>query len=186
MRFIAAIEDLALTIRRHRENLPLIAGCDEESAVRAKSEIPHVFRFWIKEDGFFPGWRNAVYLAVRRRGHIKHAFGVEGNGLRDEIGRLENGGGLACCAAFKAENFCGGSAGRIERTLRVNAQRPKIGSVCIGNKSEFWRQLQPAIAAHRYAMGSAFKKIFIGGLAPGPRVLCQERRRGEREEAKKD
>src|SRR6266853_2942793 len=110
MRFVAAIEKFALAIRRHSEDLPLIAGCDEESAVRAKSEIPDVFRFRIKEDGFFAGWRNAIDLAVRRRGHIKHAFGVEGNGLRDEIGRLENVGGLARGAAFKAENLCRGPA----------------------------------------------------------------------------
>src|SRR5882762_10153159 len=186
MGFIAAIEKFTFTIRRDSENLAFIAGCDEESAVRAKSEIPNVFRFGVKEDGFFAGCGNAIDLAVRRCGYIKRAFGVEGNGLCDEVGGLENGGGLACCAAFKAEDFCRGSAGGVERALRVNAQRPKIGSVRIGNKSEFWRQLQPAIAAHRYAVGSAFKKIFIGGLAPGPRVLCQERRRGEREEAKKD
>src|SRR6266403_1065628 len=117
MRFVAAIEDLALTIRRDCEDLPLIAGCDEESAVRAKSEIPDVFRFWIKEDGFFAGWRNAIDLAVRRRGHIKHAFGVEGNCLRDEIGRLENNGGLACRAAFKAEDLCRGPTGGVKRAL---------------------------------------------------------------------
>src|SRR5258708_2697321 len=117
MRFIAAIEKFALTIRRHSENLPFVAGCDEESAVRAKSETPNVFRFWITEDRFFPGWRNAVYLAVGRRGHIKHAFGVEGNCLRDEIGRLENGGGLACGAAFKAEYLCRRSAGGVKRSL---------------------------------------------------------------------
>src|SRR6266403_4001271 len=103
MRFVAAIEEFTFTSRRDSENLPLIAGCDEESTVRAKSEIPNVFRFWIKEDGFFARRGNAVDLAVRRRGHIKHAFGVEGNGLRDEIGRLENDGRLARSAAFKAE-----------------------------------------------------------------------------------
>src|SRR6267142_4615741 len=178
MRFIAPVEKFTFAIRRDSENLPFIAGCDEENAVRAKSEIPDVFRFRIKKDGFFARLRNAIYLAVRRRGHIKHAFGVEGNGLRHEIGRRENGGGLACCAAFKAENFCGGSAGRIERTLRVNAQRPKIGGVRIGNKSEFWCQLQPAIAAHRYAMGSALKEIFIRGLPPRASVLGKERRSG--------
>src|SRR5712675_3275517 len=144
MRFIAAIEKFTFTIRRDGENLPLIAGCDEESAVRAKSEIPDVFRFRIKKDGFFAGCGDAIDLAVRRCGYIKHAFGVEGDGLCDEVGRLENGGGLACCAAFKAENLCRGSAGGVERTLRVDTQRPKIGSVRIGNKSEFWRQLQAA------------------------------------------
>src|SRR5882762_4846359 len=117
MRFVAAIEQFALTIRRDSENLPLIAGCDEEGAVPAKSEIPNVFRFWIKEDGFFAGCGDAIDLAVRRRGHIKHAFGVEGNCLRDEIGRLENGGGLARGAAFKAEDLCRGPAGSVERSL---------------------------------------------------------------------
>src|SRR6267142_5031462 len=141
MRFVAGIEKLALAIRRDSENLPLIAGCHEESAVRAKSEIPDVFRFRIKEDGFFAGCGNAVHLAVRRRGYIKHAFGVEGNCLRDEIGRLENGGGLARGAAFKAEDLCRGPARGVERALRIDAQRPEMGCVRIGNKSEFWRQL---------------------------------------------
>src|SRR5882762_3339156 len=132
MRFVAAIEQFALTIRRDSEDLPLIAGRDEQSAVRAKSEIPNVFRFWIKEDGFFAGCGDAIDLAVRRRGHIKRAFGVEGNCLRDEIGRLENGGGLARSAAFKAEDLCRRTAGGVERALRIDAQRPEIGSVCIG------------------------------------------------------
>src|SRR6267154_275751 len=185
MRFVAAIEKFALAIRRHSENLPLIAGRDEESAVGAKSEIPDVFRFRVEEDGFFPGWRNAIDLAVRRCGHIKHTFGVEGNCLRDEIGRLENDGGLAWGAAFKAENLCRGPAGGVKRALRIDAQRPEIGCVRIGDKRKFRRKLQPAVAAHRHAVRSAFKKIFIGGLAPGPRVLGQERRRGECEETKK-
>src|SRR6267154_6642648 len=185
MRFVAAIEKFALTIRRDSENLALIAGCDKESTVRAKSEIPDVFRFRIKEDGFFPGWRNAIDLAVRRGGHIKHAFGVEGNGLRDKIGRLKNGGGLARGAAFKAEDLCRGPTGGVKRALRIDAQRPEIGCVRIGDKRKFRRKLQPAVAAHRHAVRSAFKKIFIGGLAPGPRVLGQERRRGECEERKK-
>src|SRR5712675_3686230 len=171
MRFVAAIEKFTFTIWRDSENLPLIAGRDEESTVRAKSEIPNVFRFWIKEDGFFAGWRNAIDLAVRRRGHIKHAFGVEGNCLRDEIGRLENGGGLACRAAFKAEDLCRGPAGGVKRALRIDAQRPEIGCVRIGDKRKFRRKLQPAIAAHGDAVRSALEKIFIGGLAPGPRVL---------------
>src|SRR6266403_5430112 len=127
MRFVAAIEKFALAIRRDSENLPLVAGCDEESAVRAKSEIPDVFRFRIKEDGFFARRGNAVDLAVRRRGHIKRAFRVEGNGLRDEIGRLENDGRLARSAAFKAEDLCRGSAGGVKRSLCVDAQRPEIG-----------------------------------------------------------
>src|SRR6267154_162772 len=141
MRFVAAIEKFTLAIRRDTENLPLISGCDEESTVRAKSEIPDVFRFRIKEDGFFAGWRNAIDLAVRRRGHIKHGFGVEGNCLRDEIGRLENGGGLTCCAAFKAEDLCRGAAGGVKRALGIDAQRPEIGSVGIGDKRKFRRKL---------------------------------------------
>src|SRR5882762_6714298 len=126
MGFIAAIEKFTFTIRRDSENLAFIAGCDEESTVRAKSEIPNVFRFRIKEDGFFAGWGNAIDLAVRRRGYIKRAFGVEGNGLCDEVGRLENCGGLARRASFKAEDLCRRSAGSVERALGVNAQRPKI------------------------------------------------------------
>src|SRR6266852_5412978 len=141
MRFVAGIEKFALAIRRDSKNLPLVAGRDEESAVRAEREIPDVFRFWIKEDGFFAGCGNAIDLAVRRRGHIKHAFGVEGNCLRDEIGRLEKGGGLACGAAFKAEDLCRRSAGGVERAFRVDAQRPQIRRVRIGNKCEFWRKL---------------------------------------------
>src|SRR5882724_9334190 len=117
MRFVAAIEEFTFTIRGDSENLSLIAGCDEESTVGAEREIPDVFRFRIKEDGFFPGRRNAIDLAVRRRGHIKHAFGIEGNCLRDEIGRLENGSGLSWGAAFKAEDLCRGPAGGVKRPL---------------------------------------------------------------------
>src|SRR5258707_6700557 len=126
MRFVAAIEKFALAIRRDSEDLPLIAGCDEESAVRAKSEIPDVFRFRVEEDGFFARRGNAIDLAVRRRGYIKRAFGVEGNGLCDEVGRLENGGGLACCAAFKTEDLCRRSAGSVERALGIDTQGPQI------------------------------------------------------------
>src|SRR6266436_6016421 len=163
MRFVAAIEKFALTIRRHSKNLPFVAGCDEESAVRAKSEIPDVFRFRVKEDGFFAGCGDAIDLAVRRCGYIKRAFGVEGNCLRDEISRLENDGGLACRAAFKAEDLRRGPAGGVKRALRIDAQRPEIGGVRIGDKRKFRRKLQPAIAAHGDAVRSALEKIFIGG-----------------------
>jgi len=54
MRFIAPVEKFTFAIRRDSENLPFIAGCDEENAVRAKSEIPDVFRFRIKKTVFSP------------------------------------------------------------------------------------------------------------------------------------
>jgi len=55
MRFIAAIEKFAFTIRRDSENLPLIAGRDEESTVRAKSEIQMYFDFGSRRQFFADG-----------------------------------------------------------------------------------------------------------------------------------
>jgi len=55
MRFIAAIEKFTFTIRRDSENLPFIAGCDEEEyRPRQKRESQMYFDFGSKKTVFSP------------------------------------------------------------------------------------------------------------------------------------
>src|SRR5260221_8836999 len=55
--------------------------------------------------------------------------------------------------------------------LIADAQGPKIGGVCVSDQRKFWRKLEATVAAHGYTVRSALEKVFVGGLAPGARVL---------------
>src|SRR5260370_11378817 len=72
---------------------------------------------------------------------------------------------------MKAEEFWGRTARRIEGASRIDAQRPEIRGVRVGDQRELWREFEPAVAANGYTVASAFEKIFVGGLAPGARVF---------------
>src|SRR5258708_23863459 len=168
---VTGVEQLALAVWRDSENLPFVAGGYIQSAVRSKREIPDVFGLGIEEDSFFAGGRYAINLAVGRRGDIQRTFGVEGDGLGDEIARFKNRCRLACPVAVKAEDFCGRTACRVKSALGVDAQGPKIGCVCVSDQRKFWRKLEATVAAHGYTVRSALEKVFVGGLAPGARVL---------------
>ena len=52
MGFVAVVEEFALTVWRHGEDLAFVSGGDVENAVGAEHEVPDVFRFGIEEDGF--------------------------------------------------------------------------------------------------------------------------------------
>jgi hypothetical protein len=53
VRFITGVIELALAVRRDRENLPLVAGRDIQRPVGAEFDIPDVFRLGIEKDRFF-------------------------------------------------------------------------------------------------------------------------------------
>jgi hypothetical protein len=120
MGFVAGVEEFALAVGRNGEDLSFIASGDEERAVGSKGEIPDVFGLGIEEDGLFASGGDAIDLAVGRRGYVERAFGVEGDGLGDEIGGFKNRDWLARAIAIKAEDFW---ASRPPRRVRLSGRR---------------------------------------------------------------
>ena len=164
--------------------MSFVAGGDKERAIRGKSKIPNVFGLGIEEDRLFARRRDTVNLAVGRSSDIECAFSVEGDSLRNQIGGLENGRGLAA-VAIEAKNFRGRAACGVERALGVDSQGPEIRGISVGNQREPWRELESAVAANGDAVGTAFQEVIVGSLAPGAGVLGAERRRNEGNDVKK-
>ena len=81
-----------------------------------------------------------------------------------QICGFKNGGRFA--VAVEAENFCRRAACGIESAFGVDAKRPEIGGVGVGEEREFGSEFEAAVAADGYAMGCAFEEFFIGGLQP--------------------
>ena len=177
MGFVAGVEEFALSVGSDGENLAFVAGGDVENAVGAERDIPDIFCFGIEEDGFFARDGDAIDLAVRGSGNVESAFGVEGDRLGDKIGGFKNGGRFA--AVIEAKNFCGRAASGIESAFGVDAKRPEIGSVGVGEKSEFWGEFQAAVATDGYAVGGAFEKFFVSGLEPAASVLGVKREKDD-------
>jgi len=169
VRFVAGVEKLAFAVGPDGEDLSFVTGGDIKSSVGRKSEVPDVFRFGFEENGFLAGSRDPVNLAVGRSADIESAFGVKGDGLRGEIRGIENVGRFA--VRIEAKYFRRRTAGSVEHALRIESYGPKIGSIRVGKQSDFGREFEAAVAAHRHAVRGAFEKFFVIGLAPATGVL---------------
>src|SRR6266699_2376150 len=162
-----------------------IAGIEESTfAVGRKGEVPDVFCLGIEENGFVTRSSNSVNLAVGRSADIESAFGVKGNGLRGEVRGIEDDGRFAI--RIEAKYSRGRAAGSVERALGIEPDRPEIGSIRVGEQSEFGREFEAAIAAHRHAMRGAFEEFIVCGLAPAASVLGEGRREAQKEKEVKD
>ena len=120
MSLVAGVEEFTLAVGRDGEDLAFVACGYVEHAIGAESDVPNVFCFGIEEDGFFAGRGDAIDLAVGGCSDVKRAFGVEGDGLSDKIGRFKKRGRLACPVAVEAEDYGGRATRCVERTLRVD------------------------------------------------------------------
>ena len=190
VRFIAGVEKFTLAIGGYSEELPLISRGHIKRAIGTESQVPDVFRFRIEENRLFAGSGNFVNLAVGRSAHIKRAFGIESNGLRGEVRGIENNRRLG--VRIEAKDLRLGTACSIQNAFRIKPHGEKVRSVGIGKQGEFRRQFEAAVTAHGNPMSCALEQIFIRGLTPAARVLCEKWRRGnevkkygEREKLKK-
>jgi len=80
---------------------------------------------------------------------------------------------------------CRRSAGGVQSAFGVDAKRPEIGGVGVGEEREFGSEFEAAVAANGYAMGCAFEEFFIGGLEPAAGMLGAKKGKGRGNEAKK-
>jgi len=102
--------------------------------------------------------------------------------LGDQIGRVKDDSGFAC--PIEAKNFCGRAAGGVERAFGIEAKRPEIRGIGVGEESKFWSELEAAVAANGNTVGGAFEEFFVRGLEPAAGVFGEKRRRKEVQEAK--
>src|SRR5262249_23462003 len=115
VRFVAGVEEFAFAAWCDGENLTFVAGCDIQSPVRSKSEIPDVFCFRLEENGFFASCRDFVDFTVGRSRDVKCALRIEGNCFGRKISRLKNCGRFAI--RIEANYFCWGTASSVRCAL---------------------------------------------------------------------
>src|SRR5258708_4060473 len=129
MSFVAGVRKFTFAVMRNRKELSFVTCSDVESAIGRKREVPDVFGFGIEENGLLAGRRDTVDLAIGRSADVQNAFGVKGDGLGGEVGRIKNYVGFA--ARIETKDFRRRTTRRVQSTLGINAQGPKIGSVCV-------------------------------------------------------
>ena len=133
------------------------------------------FALGSKKTDFWPVGRDLVDFAVRRSRHVEIIVLVERQRLRREFLGFEGGGHLS--GGIDPHHFGIGAAGGVEVSFRVQPQRPEIGEVGVGERREFRRQDDLAVAAQRHAMSGAPVEILEIRLAPETRVFGGSRRR---------
>jgi len=75
----------------------------------------------------------------------------------------------------KRKTLAGEPPAAVKRALGIKAHGPEIGSVRVGEQSEFWREFEAAVAANRHTVRGAFQEFIIGGLTPAASVFGEKR-----------
>src|SRR5262249_2491341 len=139
MRLITRIKHFALAVRRHGEDLSLISRGYIQGSIGAKHQIPDIFCLRIEEHRLFARDRNLVDLPIRRSPDVERSLLIKCNGLSREVRRIK----YRCrfTRTVEAKHLRWRTASRVKRALRVDTQRPQIGSIRVRQQSELWRQL---------------------------------------------
>ena len=147
----------AFAVRRHAMDLALIPGRDEQIAGRVEGHGPDVFGFGIVEDFRLAVARDAVDLAIGRRGGVDAIAGYpwRSRGFRARRDRPA----LCPCRRFGMRySFGAGAAAGIQVALGILRQRPRGRTTRCRIVRAKRRQREPSVAAQREALEIALSK----------------------------
>ena len=178
MSFFAGIKNLALAVRRDRENLSGVAGRYVKRSVLIGDNVPDVFHFRVEKNGRLACRGDFIYFSVRRGAYEQISRGIERQGLCGQFRGFEHTCGFAGCV--NAQHLCVRTSRRVKISFGIRSRFQEIAEIGVGKFGEARREENFSVAAQCHALGGAFVKIFEGGLTP-PACMFGDSGSGNRE-----